>query len=469
MFEIILLFIGIFVIALGIGWLRSLYVRVAPDEIAVLVGKGERRILDTSGFRKPITEDVHVMSLEPVKVDVQTTDFIPTNDFIPIKVDSNVTVKIDTRGSLVEGEELLDEKGIPIGISAAIENFVGVEEFSYYVRELTQDILEGNLREIIGKMTLEAMVTDRKELAERVLANAVPDLEGLGLVIKTFNIQTFSDDTGVITKLGAENEEEITKRAELVKTKAEEEKSIARSESEQARHKAQTSTERLNAEQNQQVALQKAELETERAKAQAEANAAEALEKARQDKQIEKENAEVKRIKSEAEILIRENEAKATERIAIDNDFYAKQKDADAILAQAEADAKATKLRGDAEAEAIEKRQKAMAEYSDADLRLRELEALEAISGNLMKPLEKIGNITVYGGGTDMMSSMTQMMNQFTNSAEDSGFNINSLLTGAMATKVLADDETSEGQKPTESTENIVEDIKEDEELKEIK
>lgn len=360
-------------------------------------------------------------------------------------MDSNVTVKIDTRGSLVDGEELLDEKGIPIGISAAIENFVGVEAFDHYVRELTQDILEGNLREIIGKMTLESMVTDRKELAERVLANAVPDLEGLGLVIKTFNIQSFTDETGVINKLGAENEEEITKRAELVKTKAEEEKSIARSRSEQAMHEARVSTERLNAEQNQHLALQQAELETARAKAQAEANAAESLEKARQDKQIEKENAEVKRIKSEADILIRENEAKATERIAIDNQLYARQKEADGVLAQAKADAQATKLRGDAEADAIRKRQEAMAEFSDADLRLKELETLEKISENLMKPLEKIGEITVYGGGdgTNMMSSMTQMMNQFSNSAEDSGLNIQSLLTGAMATKVLSEPENT--------------------------
>lgn len=76
----ILGFIFVFLAVMLIGWLRTLYVRVSPDEIAVLVGKGKRRILDTSGFRKPITEDVHKMSLEPVKVDVRTSDYIPTND-----------------------------------------------------------------------------------------------------------------------------------------------------------------------------------------------------------------------------------------------------------------------------------------------------------------------------------------------------------------------------------------------------
>ena len=438
MFQIILLVVGIVVTLSFLAWLRTLYVRVSPGEIAVLVGRGKKRILTTSGFRKPITEDVYRMSLEPIQVDVKTNDYIPTNDFIPIKVDSNVTVKIDTRGSLHDGDELKDTDGMNIGISAAVENFVGKEDINKYVKELIQDILEGNLREIIGRMTLEEMVTDRKAMADMVKDNAVPDLEGLGITIKTFNVQSFSDENGIINKLGAENEEEITKRAELVKTKAEEEKAIAVSVSQQKRHEAQTSTETSKAEQDQKLALQKAELEKERAKAEAEANASEEYEKAVQAKRIETEKAEVERIKSENKILLQENEAKANERIKIDNEFYAKQKETESMLAQAKAESEAIKLKGNAEAEAIEKRQQAMSKYSDADLRLKELEALVAISENIVKPFEKIGNLTMYSGsGTDFMSSMTQTMNQLTNSSEDSGFNLQSLINGAVATNLV--------------------------------
>src|SRR5699024_2715313 len=171
------------------------YVRVSPDEIGIVVGKGKSHELRTSGFKKPFVEDVYFMNLSPVQVDVQTSDFIPTNDYIPIKVDSNVTVKIDTRGSLTDEEFMYNEEGTKIGIATAVENFVGIENHREYIQQLTRDILEGNLREIIGKMTLESIVTDRKELAERVRENAEPDLEGLGLQIVTFNIQNFYDET----------------------------------------------------------------------------------------------------------------------------------------------------------------------------------------------------------------------------------------------------------------------------------
>ena len=420
MIVILIVFAGIF-----ISWLRSFYVRVSPDEIGIVVGKGKTHELRTSGFKKPFVEDVYFMNLSPVQVDVQTSDFIPTNDYIPIKVDSNVTVKIDTRGSLTDEEFMYNAEGAKIGIATAVENFVGIENHREYIQQLTRDILEGNLREIIGKMTLEAIVTDRKELAERVRENAEPDLEGLGLQIVTFNIQNFYDETGVINKLGAENEEEITKKAELVKTRAEEEKSIARSESQQAMHEAQSKSEIAIAEENQKLAVQKANLQKARAKSEAEAEAARDLEKARQDKLLALEQAEVDKIKSENDIMLRENEAKANERIKIDNDFYAKQKDAEAIEAL-----------GKAEALAIREKQKAMAEYSEADMQIKAMETLVKVSENLAKPLEKIGNVTVYGGsgGTDLIGGMTQQFSQLTNAMGDSGFDFGTMMGTMMGT-----------------------------------
>lgn len=427
MFELIMIVILLVIAGMFISWLRGFYVRVSPDEIGIVVGKGKSHELRTSGFKKPFVEDVYFMNLSPVQVDVQTSDFIPTNDYIPIKVDSNVTVKIDTRGSLTDEEFMYNEEGTKIGISTAVENFVGVENHREYIQHLTRDILEGNLREIIGKMTLESIVTDRKELAERVRENAEPDLEGLGLQIITFNIQNFYDETGVINKLGAENEEEITKKAELVKTRAEEEKSIARSESQRAMHEAQSKSEIAIAEENQKIAVQKANLQKARAKSEAEAEAAKELEKARQDKLLAEEQALVDKIRSENAIMLRENEAKANERIAIDNDFYAKQKDAEAIEAL-----------GKAEALAIREKQKAMAEYSEADMQIKAMETLVKVSENLAKPLEKIGNVTVYGGsgGTDLIGGMTQQFSQLTNAMGDSGFDFGTMMGTMMGTKM---------------------------------
>ena len=456
MVELILTGLGIIVAVAMLLWLRTLYVRVSPDEIVVLVGRGKRRVLRTSGFRKPITEDSHRIELKPIRVDIKTSDYISTHDFIDVLVDGNVTVKVDTRGGLSEEEWEYTTDGKKRGIAVAVENFVNEKDLESYVRDLTQDILEGNLREIIGKMNLETMVTDRKEFAEKVLENAVPDIESLGLEILTFNIQSFTDKSGTISKLGAENEENITKRAELVKIKAEEEKSKERSRADQSKHEAKVASDLAIAQKNQEYAIQSAELETQRAEAEAKAKASEELEKARQQKLIEEERAKVEQVRSETDIMIRENEAKANERIKIDNELYAEQKRAEAIKTQAEAEAEAIRLKGQAEAEAIREKQDAMSKYSEADMQLQILETQKEIARNLAKSYEKIGNITIYGGdGTDLMSGMQQTMSQFLNATGDTGFGLNSLFTGKIAHEL-------ENRNKQEESKETVEVISED-------
>ena len=59
------------------------------------------------------------------------------------------------------------------------------------------------MREIVGQMKLEDMVSDRQKFAELVKANAEPDLAGMGLDIVSFNVQNFIDDNQVIENLGA--------------------------------------------------------------------------------------------------------------------------------------------------------------------------------------------------------------------------------------------------------------------------
>lgn len=39
---------------------------------------------------------------------------------------------------------------------------------------LVKDVLEGNIREIVGQMKLEKMISNRKKFAELVLANVAP-------------------------------------------------------------------------------------------------------------------------------------------------------------------------------------------------------------------------------------------------------------------------------------------------------
>ncbi len=57
-------------------------------------------------------------------------------------------------------------------MSLAAQNFLNKND--QYIVAQVQDVLEGNMREIIGQMKLEEMVSNRKAFAEKVQENAVP-------------------------------------------------------------------------------------------------------------------------------------------------------------------------------------------------------------------------------------------------------------------------------------------------------
>ncbi len=70
---------------------------------------------------------------------------------------------------------------------------------------MAREVLEGNVREIVGKMKLEEMVSDRQKFANLVKENAEPDLAAMGLDIISFNVQNFVDGNEVIENLGIDN------------------------------------------------------------------------------------------------------------------------------------------------------------------------------------------------------------------------------------------------------------------------
>lgn len=71
------------------------------------------------------------------------------------------------------------------------------------------------MREIVGRMRLEEMVSDRQKFADLVKENAEPDLAAMGLDVVSFNVQNFTDSNGVIDDLGIDNISQIKKRQRL--------------------------------------------------------------------------------------------------------------------------------------------------------------------------------------------------------------------------------------------------------------
>ena len=136
---------------------------------------------------------------------------MPTADYINIKVDAAVNVKISDTPDL---------------LNLAAQNFLNRKVD--YIASVAREVLEGNMREIVGKMELQEMVSDRQKFANLVKENAEPDLAAMGLDIVSFNVQNFVDDSAVIENLGVDNIVKIQKNAAISRAVSEKEIAKAR-------------------------------------------------------------------------------------------------------------------------------------------------------------------------------------------------------------------------------------------------
>lgn len=76
-------------------------------------------------------------------------------------------------------------------------------------------------------MTVDQILTNRKQMALSVIENARPDLAKMGLEVVTFNVQDIRDaidaqghNHGVIEAIGIEQEELVKKQAEIARAQA---------------------------------------------------------------------------------------------------------------------------------------------------------------------------------------------------------------------------------------------------------
>lgn len=317
--------IGIAVVAFIIIFLMS-YIKARPDEVVLVSGlrKEPKVIRGRAGFRIPFLERADYISLQLMNIDVKTGNPVPTNDYINVTVDAVVTAKIS------------DD---PAQIQVAAQNFLNKDIDA--IRSKIVDILEGNMREIVGQMQLVDLVSDRKQVSDKVLANAKPDLEKLGINLVTFNIQNFKDEQGVIENLGVDKTSSIRKQAAISKANAERDILVAQSQARKEANDAAVAADLEIAKKLNGLAVATSELKKVEDTKRAEADAAYEIQKQTQQKQINITQAEAEVARQEKLIVVREKTVAVTQK-----ELEAK------VLKTAEAEKQATVLRAEAEREA---------------------------------------------------------------------------------------------------------------------
>lgn len=431
------------------------YVKAPPDTAYMISGFRKPRILiGKAGIRIPVLERLDKLSLKMISVDVKTTDFVPNAEYINVKVDATVKIRIG------QSEEMM----------ALASKFFLNESEEMIIRRV-QDTLEGNMREIVGQMRLEEMVTDRKAFGERVQENAIPDLEKMGLEMISFNVQSFSDQNNVIEDLGIDNISQIKKGAAVAKAQAERDIAIAQAQAAKEANDAKVQSEMEIAEKQTSLAIRQAELKQQSDVKKAEADAAYSIQEQEQRKSIEvtSANADIARAERTAELKAREVEVTkqtldAQIRAKADAERYAaqqaaeaelfrrtkeaeakmieRQKEAEGIRAVGEAEAEAIRLKALAEAEGIDKKAEAMKKYGEAAVIEMIMNALPQIAKNVAEPLGKVDKITMYGEGNsakllaDIVNGTTQVTEGI---SAGMGIDIKSLLMGALGGRMAAD------------------------------
>ena len=335
--------------------LMSGYLKAPPDVAYIISGfrKKPRILVGQAGIRIPFFERVDKLALGAIQIDVKTKTAVPTAEYINVKVDSTVSVRV--------GKE-------PEMIALAAQNFLNVNRETIATK--INDLLEGNIREIVGQMKLTEMVSDRKAFSDKVQNNVVPDLARFGLELVSFNVQNFSDENSVIDNLGIDNVEQIRKNAAIAKSDAQREIAIAEAENAKASNDAKVKAAEEIAKRNNDLAIKQAELKQESDTKKAQADAAMAIEAenqrkaqeiatananlARQEKEIELKarEVEIKERALEAEIKKTAEAKKYAEQQAADAQLYATQRAAEADLFERERQAEASKIEAEKKAEA---------------------------------------------------------------------------------------------------------------------
>lgn len=418
-----------------------------------------------------------------MQVDVKTSEAVPTNEFINVTVDGVANIKISSNPELLE---------------KAAEALLGMDKKQLIF--LVTQVLEGNMREIVGSVGLKEMVQERQVVAEKIKENAVPDMQKLGIEIVNFNIQNFKDGAGTIENMGIDNVEQIRKAAQIAKAEAARDIAIAEANAKEEANKIAVAAHQRIAEQNTSLSIREAELKKDSDVKRAEADAAYEIQKEEQRKTIEvtSANADIARREKEAELaekeialqekkldadikkkadalkyeaekkaeadLVRrqkesearryEEEQAALARMkAAEAEQYEQERRAEAQRALAEAsayakmkEAEGIRAVGLAEAEAIEKKAEAQKKMGEASVLEMYLTALPEVVRNAAAPLAQTDKIVMYGDGNssklvkDVMNSSNQIIEGLT---EATGVDMKSLIAGFVGGKAAG------GSKPT--------------------
>ena len=204
--------------------LRQLYYICQPSEVLIFAGLrrstdsgrrvGYRTVRGGSALRIPLVEEVMRLDLSNMIIDLRVENAYSKGG-IPLNVSGVANIKIS-------GDEP--------GIHNAIERLIGKSQDE--IRHIAKETLEGNLRGVMSSLTPEQLNEDKVTFARTLLEEAEDDLQRLGLVLDTLQIQNISDDVRYLDSIGRKQLVELKRDSRIAEAEAKSQSAVKQAENE---------------------------------------------------------------------------------------------------------------------------------------------------------------------------------------------------------------------------------------------
>lgn len=366
-------------------------------------------------FLLPGFYDVTVLNLEQRSTDFDVQN--PSSDFIDTKVTVNVQFRIGNN---------------PQSVRRAASRFAGQQD---EIPDIIGEAMAGNIRAVIGEMTVEDLISKREDFKTKVLAAVHQDFLNQGIYIDTLNIKSIdTPGSNYLNDLSAP-ERAIRERAakiaeqnatrEIAEHNASVEQQVANAqreldiakaaydkETKNAQIESESAPKLLQADRDREIAIKEKETE----KANAEAEAARLLSTVVEPAKAKAE-ADIEAARAVKEAARQDADAEAYKvTAAASADQSAAEAKAAAVRAAALAEADAIRAVGEAEADATTKKAEAASTYDATALRYETLKILPEIVSAASAPLSNVDSMSIISsdGANKLVGTSIETIEQIT-------------------------------------------------------
>ena len=180
--------VAVFVISTAVMFSKR-YKRCPSNRILVKFGKvgtgiSSQCIHGGATFVVPLIQDYAYLNLEPIQIGIPLKDALSAEN-IRVEVPSVFTVAIGTQPEIMQNASI---------------RLLGLN--SQQIKQQAEDIIFGQLRQVIASMKIEDINRDRESFLQNIQHSVEPELKKIGLVLINVNITDIRDESGYIKALG---------------------------------------------------------------------------------------------------------------------------------------------------------------------------------------------------------------------------------------------------------------------------